>query len=80
MNIHLSEVMNYYLTIYHTHHNEVVKYIFFGQMQVKVYPCIEICRNRHRFSFILGIQDKFTLAHMKMKFLSFSVNEMCRKL
>ena len=53
----------------------------FWHLPVKVYPCIEVCWNRHNFSFMLGRKkDGFTLAYLKMRFLSFSVNEMCRKL
>ena len=61
--------------------HENVKNVTFWQMQVKVCPCIKICGSRNNFSFIFSkYKDGFTFAYLKMRFLPFSVYEMCRKL
>ena len=65
----------------HITYMKILKNLNFRQMQVKASPGIEICWNRHNFSFILGRKkDGCTSVHQKVRFLLFSVYEMCRKL
>ena len=81
LNIQLDEVMmSYPHNLPHTSLMKLRKMIFFGQMQVKVYPCIEICQNKLHISFILGRwKVRFTFAYMKNEFfLSFSVSNMLK--
>ena len=82
MNIHFSEVMMpypHYLS--YASYMKLWKISMFCQMQVKVYPCIEIRNRIYNSSFILGGQKvRFALSYLKMRFSSFSVNEMCTKL